>query len=215
MTKHNLNGQVFGRWTVMSQAATRHTPGGSARRYWNCMCSCGTAREVLQQHLLAGKSTSCGCYQSEVATLNGIRHGGRDTLLYEVWTQMLQRCENPRNKAFARYGSRGIKVCSDWRDFAKFDAWAAASGYAPGLTIDRKNNDGGYTPANCRWVPNVVNCRNTPRTITVQWDGADVPLNTLAEQRGLNPNTVYSRFKLKGWTLRQALGLEPHPGARR
>lgn len=215
MIRHDLTGQAFGRWTVIEVAATRTTNGGSRRAYWRCRCECGVTKEVMANHLASGRTNSCGCLKREAAAAQKYVHGGRDSPLYDVWVQMLQRCENPKNKSYPRYGGRGISVCARWHDFASFQADNAAD-YAPGLTIDREQNDGNYEPGNVRWVPNKVNCRNQARTIRVEWKGEMVALNDLAEVHGVKLLTAYSRYRTKGWTVRQALGIDsPPPVVRR
>jgi hypothetical protein len=84
--------------------------------------------------------------------------------LYSVWEDMRRRCRNPKIKYFYRYGGRGIKICREWDDFKTFHDWAIAHGYKKGLNLDRKNNDGDYTPKNCRFVDDVVNSRNRSTT---------------------------------------------------
>jgi hypothetical protein len=99
-----------------------------------------------------------------VEHLNGKRRV-RMTKLYNVWASMRSRCFNEKHHAFARYGARGITVCAEWNDFAAFRAWALSSGYAPGLYLDRENNDEGYAPDNCRWVTSSVSVRNRSQTV--------------------------------------------------
>jgi len=70
--------------------------------------------------------------------------------LYRVWGSMRERCNNPKQCRYSSYGGRGIKVCAEWKDFAKFREWALSAGYAPGLQVDRKDNDKGYNSENCR-----------------------------------------------------------------
>lgn len=210
MTAKDLTGAKFGRWTVLGIASTRTTRTGQKQKYLVCRCECGTKKEVQYGHLRSGRTISCGCWKKESAALQKRVHGGRHTPIYEVWTQMLQRCENQNNKGFHRYGGRGITVCERWHDFANFQADNAAQ-YAPGLTIDREDNDGNYEPGNVRWVPNKVNSRNQQRTIRVDWGGALVPLNELAEAHGVKLLTAYARYRIKGWTVRQALGLDAPP----
>jgi hypothetical protein len=73
---------------------------------------------------------------------------------------MRARCRIPTATYFRRYGGRGISVCAEWASFEAFRDWALASGYADDLEIDRRDNDGDYTPENCRWVTHVENSRN-------------------------------------------------------
>ena len=93
-----------------------------------------------------------------------IKHGGVGTLLYQVWCGMKQRCSYSKHKSFAYYGGRGIRVCSEWNeDFAVFRDWAESHGYRKGLLLDREDNDGDYTPQNCRWVTPPQSMTNTSR----------------------------------------------------
>lgn len=96
---------------------------------------------------------------------NGIhKHGDgsihRRVRLYKNWQEMWQRCNNPNNKKYKDYGARGIKVCSQWKDYRVFKSWALENGYKNDLFIDRKNNNGNYTPKNCRWTTLKENNRN-------------------------------------------------------
>lgn len=82
--------------------------------------------------------------------------------LYWVWLSMRSRCHRERDKDYSRYGGRGIRMCDEWKgNFNTFATWAFGNGYQPGLTIDRRNNDLGYSPNNCRWVTQAVNKRNS------------------------------------------------------
>ncbi len=78
-----------------------------------------------------------------------VQHRSR---IYRVWGSMRERCNNPKQCRYSSYGGRGIKVCDEWNDFAKFREWALSAGYAPGLQVDRQDNDKGYSPENCRLV---------------------------------------------------------------
>ncbi len=78
---------------------------------------------------------------------DGVQHRSR---MYRVWGSMRERCNNPKQCRYSSYGGRGIKVCDEWKDFAKFREWMLEQGYGPGLQIDRTDNDDGYYPTNCR-----------------------------------------------------------------
>ena len=131
-------------------------------------------------------------------------------MLYHVWTQMIQRCENKNNKSFKNYGGRGISVCERWKSFDSFYGDNAAQ-YNEGLTIDRINNNGDYSRENCRWISNKENCRNRHGVVIVDFKGQFLPLNELAEKHGIKISTAYQRYVRKDWSIEQTLGLEAAP----
>jgi hypothetical protein len=90
------------------------------------------------------------------------KHGhapaGKESKTYMVWKAMRQRCNNPRHADYPYYGGRGITVCERWNSFANF--LADMGEQSPGLTLDRQNNDNGYSPDNCRWVTRATQAAN-------------------------------------------------------
>lgn len=135
-------------WTILSKTVK------DWRTYCVCRCACGRVFKRRYDSLRKSK----GCHVCANAKLK--KHGEARTKLYFVWAQMKGRCLNPKNPEYKNYGARGIKVCDEWLDSSAFLSWAHSSGYADGLTIDRIDNDSGYTPDNCRWTNMHTQCMN-------------------------------------------------------
>jgi len=117
---------------------------------------------------------SCGKCASGLRDLSVYTrtHGLSTTPIYHVWSAMKARCNNKLNPAFKNYGGRGISVCDEWsNDFKKFYDWAMQNGYKKGLQIDRIDNDGHYTPSNCRYVTPFVNMSNQREMVKTNTSG--------------------------------------------
>lgn len=156
--KLNLIGERFERLLVVDVA-----PNRGAKTYWLCKCDCGNLKEVATDSLRKGEIKSCGCYAQDFFKEKKA-HSVRGTRLYCCWQGIKRRCLNPNSKAYKWYGARGITMCTEWvNSFPAFRDWAYANGYAENLEIDRIDNDGNYTPDNCRWVTHKVNCNNRIR----------------------------------------------------
>jgi hypothetical protein len=122
---------------------------------------------------------------------------------YGAWASMIHRCANPKSTAYYLYGARGIKVCERWK---KFENFIADMGPRPSdkRSIDRKDNDGDYEPANCRWATDREQCRNFRRNHNLTCRGETKPLVAWAEQVGMNKHTLRHRL-IYGWTIEDAI----------
>lgn len=150
----DMTGKRFGRLVVINRVGS-DTQGLAT---WFCRCDCGRNCVVSGAAMRKGNTKSCGCLHDEGARIRRTTHGKSSTRLNGIWTMMKQRCYNPSNKNYNRYGGRGITVCDEWlHNFQAFYEWAIANGYdenAPTgqCTIDRIDNDKGYDPDNCRFI---------------------------------------------------------------
>lgn len=193
----DITGVKFGRLT-----AVEHVGKGSGRsrnHFWRCQCECGAMVTVNGSCLRRGVTKSCGCLQKHIAKAAGDRtrtHGMTGTSTYNVWVGMVQRCHNANSKDYDRYGGRGIFVCDEWQTFSNF---LADMGERPeGKSLDRIDNDKGYSPQNCRWADAKSQQRNKRNSRLITHDGKTMTLVEWAEYTGINQRTLSGRLK-NGW----------------
>lgn len=181
-------GTVFGRFTVLAEAERQRRASGVSLRAFRCRCECGTEKVVRLNSLREGTTVSCGCYYMEYREENlrgaSTTHGESGTALHMVWAAMLQRCLNPKNKSYKRYGARGVKVCAEWQ--ANFATFKRDVGERPnGMTLDRwPDKAGNYEPGNVRWATPSEQARNTRRNVIVSFDGQLMTLIEAVERSG-------------------------------
>jgi hypothetical protein len=164
------------------------------------VCDCGNTTEVKPLRLRTGWTKSCGCLRYE---------GGLRTEFpreYAVHQAILQRCNNPKNSNYCRYGGRGIFVCERWAGPDGFANFMEDMGPRPkdGLQIDRANNSGGYEKSNCHWVTSAVNNRNRRNNVMLTHDGITLCMADWDKRCGFGVNTIRSRLTY-GWTVSEAI----------
>lgn len=194
----DLKGQPFGRLTALRLVGIKITPKGK-QTVWLCVCSCGETKTFTVGQLRSGNAQSCGCLHRDLMTSHGLSR----SIEYRAWASMLQRCTNSRSTNYHRYGGRGIRVCKRW---LKFENFYKDMGPRPSLrhSIERKKNNKGYGPSNCKWATRIQQANNTRRNVYVVIDGR---IQTIAEwtaEAGLNRNTIQKRLK-RGWSGAQLL----------
>lgn len=191
----DLTGQKFGRLTVVS--CGENTNGGKSR--WICDCDCGKRKEksVTRNDLVTGKVKSCGCLYKDSNKGRNVTHGKTGKRLYRIWLSMRQRCNYSAGKSFKNYGGKGISVCEEWESFQNFYDWAMANGYSDNLTIDRKENDKGYSPDNCRWATMKEQQNNRTNNLRITINGEEKTLSEWSKVTGIPRATLEWRVKNK------------------
>ena len=196
-TKINYNdilGKVFGRLTVLEYKMQR------TRNLYICRCSCGNTIKTDRNHLLTGHTQSCGCIREEkIKKIKGLDN----SRLHSIWNSMHARCYCKTHKSYHEYKDLG--VCEEWNSknkhqgFLNFYKWAMNNGYNDSLTIDRIDNDKGYSPKNCRWVTPYDQCRNLKRNVWIEYKGKNKLLmdwlSELNMTRGKYNNIVWKNKK--------------------
>jgi len=165
----DLTGMVFGRLTAIRLLPFKTRGKG----YWECLCRCGVSKIVQRSNLIGGGVRSCGCLHRESAVERHYKHGygkrdanGRRPRTWEIWVAMRDRCNAPNHSNRDHYGGRGIKVCPEWVDFAVF---LRDMGECPsGLTIERLDVNGDYTPSNCVWADMKTQANNRTNSYGVK-----------------------------------------------
>ncbi len=195
-------GTKFGLLTVLERVPSK----ARAQTRWLCQCECGKQTEVYATHLRSGNTKSCGCNHANAHREAITTHGLTKSRTYRTWAMMKQRCLNPSAKDFHKYGAQGITVCDRW---LSFDNFIADMGLRPeGMTLDRINNDGPYSPDNCRWATLTEQQANRKRTQFLTYNGETLPISEWARRVGMQNKNLYMRIRY-GWTPAQALGFEP------
>ncbi len=129
--------------------------------------------------------------------------------LYIVWAEMKQRCNNPKHRSYMYYGDRGIKVCDEWqKNYTEFEKWAFNNGYKQGLSLDRIDNNKGYSKENCRWVNWKVQQNNRNNRRLFNYMGVSNTLIDWARILNIKKSTLAQRLYVHHWSVERAFSKE-------
>lgn len=195
----DLIGREFGLMRVIAFA------GLDARRNsrWLCVCKCGTQKVCLGFNLTRNHIVSCGCRTQLKTEQRAEEHPD-----WRPFSSMLCRCYHPKTPGYKNYGGRGIVVCDRWRE-GGFWVFIADMGPrpTPNHSLDRIDNDGPYSPENCRWSTPKQQGRNRRTTVRLTYQGETLPMIEWVERLGLDYNQVRHRYR-KGMSAEDILS--PH-----
>lgn len=194
MKRQDFTGRIQGHWVVIGME--REDPLNPNCDFWTVRCTrCGNEKSLMTSEILKHRNPLCACRRHNYAKAQKLETGESKTRLYKIWVGMLSRCEDPDSLGAKYYYNKGIRVCDEWREnFHGFKRWSIENGYTDVLTIDRIDNDLGYSPDNCRWVTKDVQYNNKKR-IQIEMDGSLVNLVDICKEKNLSCTTVYQRFR--------------------
>lgn len=197
----DITGQRFGRLFVLGLSRTARR---DRNRPWLCLCECGNLRHVVKYSLVRGLTVSCGCYRNERNQKHGTKHGMSAHPLYQTWIAMIQRCHSPESQSYSGYGGRGILVCDRWR--GSIEAFIQDMGMPIGERhwIERIDNDGPYSPENCRWATPKEQSLNRRNTVIIEWNGSRRTAEEWSEITGIAHLLIRGRLS-RGWPVERAL----------
>lgn len=205
MRRIAMVGQSFGLSVVLEEL-----PRSGGRRVFLCLCGCGNTFQALGENLRKGHTKSCGCYQALQASTANFIHGEsgspNQSPEFRAWAAMRNRCTNPSNERYPRYGGRGVQVCGRWLEsFANF---LEDMGRRPGpeYSLERLNNDGNYEVSNCKWVSKIDQANNTINNIRYTHKGKTLTLAQWSRETGLSQGCLGYRHR-QGWSVEDMLSI--------
>lgn len=170
--------------------------------FYPCKCDCGNETLVRSQLLREGRTKSCGCLSRETRGDQSRRHGMSRTPIHGVWLAMRRRCEDPKVRPFKDYGARGISVCDRWQVFENFLEDMGIP--EKGMSLERKENDLGYSKSNCIWASKTDQANNRRSSKVIEFADKSLTQAEWERKLGLRPGRIYGRLA-KGWTVERAL----------
>lgn len=197
--KLDLTGHKYGKLSVVEEV------GKNGYNFlWLCICDCGSTKDATTQGLRSGHTKSCGCAYEDASpayAAAATTHGMSGTVEYATWKRLKDRCFNPNNPKYHRYGGRGITMCQEWESFEQFyaDMGKKPSSYH---SIDRKDNNGPYSKDNCRWATDLEQANNKSTARLLSFNGRSQSLTAWAAEFDMSAGNLHTKLA-RGETLEQ------------
>lgn len=174
------------------------------RAHWNCRCDCGKEVVVSATALQQQTTRSCGCWSRLVHQKHGYARG-KPPRIYLIYNGMRNRCENKNHRAYDSYGGRGIIICERWSGINGIRNFESDMGDPPpGLTLERIDNNGPYSPENCKWASITEQARNRRNNRLIFFNGKEQCATVWSIETGINKTTLHYRLG-QGWGVEKSL----------
>ncbi len=199
-------GRRFGRLVVLSFIGLRQAGTKNRRRFWECLCDCGEIIERHTQCLTSGNTKSCGCLKrhQDKSRKRPIKHGMNGTSEYHCWQGMLARCHNTNHRVYHYYGARGILVCQRWQDSFQNFIDDLGRKPSPKHTLERIDNNLGYSPENCCWATMKEQSQNKRNSRLITHGGKTMCFHAWEQALNFSPGLI--RWRLKhNWSIQEIM----------
>jgi hypothetical protein len=186
----DISKKKYGRLTVLGYV-------GNGK--WECVCECGNKKVLRTGKITTLHTKSCGC----LSKTNALKHGGIGSREYNIWANMKARCNNINNTSYKNYGGRGITICDEWN--SSFEKFIKDMGPCPkNYSIDRINNELGYSIDNCKWSSNKEQSLNRRSNFIITHNGITKPLKEMCEIFKKDYKKTFARLSTLGWSVEKA-----------
>lgn len=209
-----LKGKRFGMLTLLYRVG-KNRWGDPIFKF---KCDCGNEKDILYGSVRRGKTVSCGCYNM-TKNINisptTKTHGEAGTPDYMIWASIKSRCYCETNKDYNNYGARGIKVCDRWKE--SYENFIKDMGHRQSFdySIEREDVNGDYCPENCYWLLKSLQAKNRRNNTELEYKGKVKILQEWADEVGIKPSTISKRINNYGWSIEEALTINPKDKFRR
>lgn len=198
----NLTGEIFNRLKVIEPAGeSKHK-----QKLYLCQCVCGTMKTLKGAEVKSGKIQSCGCLRDELLLGRAKTHGeSKNVPEYRAWMSIKRRCFYKKSINNKDYLGRGITVCERWK--TSYENFLVDMGRRPtkNHSIERKNNNGNYEPANCKWATRMEQANNTRRTHAFEINGERITLTQIARKYNITRDKLRYRLLMLGWSFEKTI----------
>lgn len=197
-------GDRFGNLVVIGTTYPVHK-----ERTYVCRCDCGKEKIARSSGLFYGETTSCGCMKGQHVRESQLKANGnkpfQNKAIIRLRQNMISRCYRKNSKSYKDYGGRGIAICNEWLESQDvFEKWCMENGWQEGLEIDRIDNNGNYSPDNCRFVTRRENCNNRRTSRMITAFGETHTMADTARKYNVRYSTLQSLLD-RGWNPENAI----------